>query len=245
MKTGLAIGLNAVNPDAYKGWSGELVSPCFDARDRAAGYAQHGFQVFPLLNEHAYLDAARDHIISMAATCNASDSALIAFSGHASRYSTPFFGSRETLCFYDGQMADSELLSLLARFKPGVRVIVEIDACHGGGFDRSMRGGGRTRSMPRDFTKIVPPPEFSAQRAQIKASVLILTACEADELAGEDWSNGFYTGTSLEARDAFPNVPTFRQWFTMTQSLMLQNHPSQHPVAHRLGVDDVWETPIS
>lgn len=244
VKTGLCIGLNAVDPRAYKGWSGELWGCVADARANAGLYAQHGFTMLQLINEDAHLDRVRDSIKQMAYEANAGDSVVITNSSHGARYSTPFIGSRETICYWNGQMSDSEFHNLLCRFKPGVRVIVELDFCHSGGFDRAMRSMVKTRAMPRDWAKVIPPPEQQAERGTISASVLMTTACEPDELAGDGWDNGVFTKSRMVAREEFSDVPIFREWFQATQSLMLRENPQQHPIAHRLGPDTIWDTQI-
>lgn len=248
MKTGICIGLNAVDPRAYKGWSGELWGCIADARANAGLWGQHGFTMSQLINEKATLNGVRDGIKTLAEASNAGDSVVICNSSHGARYYTPLIGSHETICFWDGQMSDSEFHNLLCRFKPGVRVIVELDFCHSGGFDRAMRRGRdglmRTRAMPREWSRIIPPPEERAERGTISAPVVMTTACEPDELAGDGWDNGVFTKSRMVAREEFRQSPTFRQWFQATQSLMLRDNPQQHPVAHRLGPDTIWDTQI-
>lgn len=250
LKIGFASGLNGVDPKAYNGWDGELYACCADSDSNAALYAQHGYEMDALLNEKATKDGFANKIERLANYCQAGDRVAITHSGHGSRYGSPLLGWHEYLCFWDGQMSDSHFLSLLAKFKPGVQVVVELDTCHSGGLSRGLGAVngemGRSRAMPRFVRDSLVPPPTPIDRSQIAASVVILSACRDDETALDGMANGAYTGSRLDARELFLNPPVLKAWFEATQSLMLRKFPQQHPVASLLGpeANNVWLSPL-
>lgn len=251
-KIGFTSGLNALDPAAYKGWAGELFGCVSDARVNQAGYSQYGFSMDTMLNEEVTKAEFESSIITLADMTESGDSVAITHSGHGSRYYTPLLGHREYFCLWDGQFSDVKFISLLARFKPGVRVIVELDTCHSGGFNRgefiaaaSPSEGRRTRYMPRELTLTVPEPLFTGTRGKIQCSLLMFTACRPDETALDGYAMGAYTECRHKAQDQFTDrIPTFREWFEASASIQLRDFPTQHPVAHRLGTDDMWETQV-
>lgn len=252
MKVGLHIGLNAVLPAAYNGWPGELYAAVADARCHAALFAQHGYTTRALLNEDASLKTVRENLRGLALSLNAGDTLVLSFSGHGSRSGAWIFGSyREALCLWDGQLTDVELRTALAAFRTGVNVVVILDCCHSGGMDRglalSREGAKGAKACPRFVVEAIaapssifhlPSPEV---RAPIVASGLLLTACRADEVALDGWTNGAFTGSQLRAREEFPNdrVPTWAAWHEATASLMLREHAPQHPQAIPLGAPGI------
>lgn len=255
MKRSLHLGLNAVLPAAYHGWPGELMACVNDATSNAALFAQHGFEAVGRFNHDCSLAGTRASLAQLGAELKADAQLVLSFSGHGGRAAGwSWSGYTETLCFWDGQMADTELHSLLTYFSPGVKVIVILDSCHSGGMDRGLAlglalGGTngpalRPRNIPRWLNDQLPAPALPTARGEIQCSALLLTACRADEVALDGYTNGAFTGAMLRARENFGHVPTWAEWFTATAELMLAEHASQHPTAKVLGPDTIWHTKI-
>lgn len=247
MRRSLHIGLNAVNPDHYNGWPGELNACVDDARCLAALCAQHGFRAEALFNEKAARENFGEAIADLATNSMPGDVVVISFSGHGGRApGWSWSGYTESLCFWNGVLTDAQLRSHLEAFRGGVSVVVILDACHSGGMDRALPAA-RVRAMPRFIAERIAPPQIQLPVRALTASVLLLTACRADEVALDGFTNGAFTGSLLRAREEFPNaiVPTWEEWFNATALLMLREHAPQHPQAIRLGRDQTWNQRIN
>ena len=134
----LSIGLNRVDPKAYGGWDGALTGCVNDAKElvQLLKDQSSGFEITELRDEQATRAAVRDQLGRLAAIARPGDLVIMGFAGHGGQVKD-FNGDEEdgldeTLCLYDGQMIDDELVVHFARFAPGVKVLVIADSCHSG-----------------------------------------------------------------------------------------------------------------
>jgi hypothetical protein len=151
----LHIGLNAVSPAAYSGWSGPLAACEFDANDMAALAKSKGITPTVLLTKKATRAAALAGMRAAAKAVQAGDLFVLSYSGHGGQVPDTNGDEAdkkdETWCLYDGQLIDDELYFELSRFASGVRILVLSDSCH---------SGTVTRDLP-------PPPPPPGQRAKL------------------------------------------------------------------------------
>jgi hypothetical protein len=142
----VCIGLNAVDPKHYQGWSGNLAACEADAGDmadiaRSAGFAKPD----TYLTKAATREKVRGAVTRAATAANAGDMVLLTYSGHGGqlpdRNGDEPDGKDETWCLYDGELVDDELLELFTKFRPGVRILVLSDSCHSGTITREVRCG--------------------------------------------------------------------------------------------------------
>ena len=166
----LTIGLNAVDPRRYAGWSGRLQACEADAHDMADIARARKFTVQRLLTRRATRRAVLAGIARAATALRSGDIFLLTYSGHGGQvpdrnHDEPDLQD-ETWCLYDGELIDDEINRALARFKSGVRVLVLSDSCHSGTVTKAMfyaarvaAGAGpgaagaeriRYRNMPRE-----------------------------------------------------------------------------------------------
>jgi hypothetical protein len=155
----LHVGLNAVNPAHYGGWSGDLVACEFDATDMAAIARSRRIAPEVLLTKRATRERTLGAIRAAAKRLRSGDLFLLTYSGHGGQV-PDVTGEEddkkdETWCLYDGELLDDELYLELSRFRAGVRVLVLSDSCHSGTVTRAAppelpRGGaaGRSKMMP-------------------------------------------------------------------------------------------------
>lgn len=168
----LAIGLNAVDPKHYEGWSGKLNACEADARDMGDIARSRNFKVQTLLTRRATRSAVLGGIAKACKALKSGDVFLLTYSGHGGqvpdRNNEEPDGQDETWCLYDGELIDDEVYAALGRFARGVRVLVFSDSCHSGTVTKAMfyaaRGaapgtatagaagasGLRYRNMPRE-----------------------------------------------------------------------------------------------
>lgn len=133
----LALGLNAVDPNHYGGWSGELTACEADAEDMAEIARSKGFaEVRTLFTVAAKRPAVLKEIKTAANALDAGDIFMLTYSGHGGQLpdenNDENDGQDETWCLFDGELVDDEIYKALADFKRGVRILVLSDSCHSG-----------------------------------------------------------------------------------------------------------------
>lgn len=249
MRRAILFGQNAVDPQAYQGWGGELTGCVPDARDLAALLAKSDFEAearfsgwqvegpgtWPwTLTLQCTRAAWREAHVSLQAAARAGDTIVFGNSGHGGRYALC-----ETLCFADGQLTDGELRELIAGWRPGVRVLYVIDTCHSGGMDRDGVGF-RIRSAPRWALGPSPAPANRNGRSEIRADVVEFCACRADETAADGPFNGAWTGALLAAWSQRRGHLTWREWFATAAAALAVPFPRQHPALNLVGGDGAW-----
>lgn len=87
-------------------------------------------------------------LTSAAGTLDTGDTLLVTFTGHGRAVRDADgddYGSDETWCLYDGEVADDQLVGYWRLFQPGVRIVVVADGCHVGGSDRGEDEPGAAR----------------------------------------------------------------------------------------------------
>ncbi|KWX00123.1 peptidase C14 [Carbonactinospora thermoautotrophica] len=145
MPQGLSIhiGLNQVDPEAYDGWSGDLVACEQDARDMAALAGAAGFRVgSTLLTKDATVKNVTSALRDAARTLERGDILFLSYSGHGSQ--VPDLNQDEadrrdeTWVLYDRQLLDDELFELFGGFAAGVRILMLSDSCHSGTVARKL-----------------------------------------------------------------------------------------------------------
>jgi hypothetical protein len=152
----LHIGLNAVDPKHYAGWSGPLAACEADAHDMAAIAKAQGMTPTVLLTKAGTRKAVLAAIRKAAKALKKGDLFFLSFSGHGGQVDDVSGDEPdkqdETWCLYDSQLIDDELYFELAGFAAGVRVLVLSDSCHSGTVTRAPPPapppGMRVKLMP-------------------------------------------------------------------------------------------------
>ena len=155
------IGLNAVDPAHYAGWSGPLNACEADANDMAAIAKKSGMKSTVLLTQKGTRAKALAGIRAAAKKLKRGDLFLLTYSGHGGQVTDVTDeepdGKDETWCLYDGELIDDELYAELSRFAAGVRVLVLSDSCHSGTVTRARPEppppGTRSKMMPPDIAE--------------------------------------------------------------------------------------------
>ncbi|HEY5893463.1 MAG TPA: caspase family protein [Chthoniobacterales bacterium] len=220
MKKGISLhlGLNYVDPKHYGGWNGELFACEADANDMAALAESRGFETQTLLRECVTAKAVKQAILSAAKKLKKGDTFFFSYSGHGGqvpdrngdegRFGDTRDAMDETWCLFDRQMVDDELAALYARFKAGVRIIVLSDSCHSGTVVRALGEPIKAR------VRLLPPAKAAEvyrenqaiydaiqqgvtglEQQTIKATVLLISGCQDNQLSRDGDLNGLFTGT--------------------------------------------------
>ena len=152
------VGLNAVDPRQYEGWSGDLVACEFDAKDMAAIAAAAGIKSTVFMTQMATRANILGALRAASKAMRAGDFLFLTYSGHGGQIPDVTGEENdkldETWCFYDGQLIDDEVFLELSRFAEGVRILVLSDSCHSGTVTRARLPDGGT---PGGRSKMMPP----------------------------------------------------------------------------------------
>lgn len=261
----LSVGLNAVDPGHYAGWSGELNACEADARDMMGIADAQGFKGTMLLTRAATRRSVVTGITSAAEKLKKGDIFLLTYSGHGGQVpdvsGDEADGQDETWCLFDGQLIDDELSALFAKFAAGVRILVFSDSCHSGTVTRAAFLRGTPFEHPRDASgmpvkyRFMPPEvalrtyreqkKFYAQIMRpaaarkitpvVRASVLLLSGCQDNQTSADGTYNGLFTANLLRVW----NNGRFRGNYTLFhRDILRRMPPDQSPNFLRTGADD-------
>ncbi|HSB71318.1 MAG TPA: caspase family protein [Candidatus Methylomirabilis sp.] len=222
----VTIGLNAVDPKHYGGWAGELNACEADAEDMAAIARSAKFSTSSLLTKRATRSQVLKAVRSAARALKAGDIFMLSYSGHGGQLpdknSDEPDGMDETWCLYDGELVDDELYALYGRFARGVRILVFSDSCHSGTVVKMAYYHGTTgargtpvggevkfRAMPPDvalrtyrknqafYDKILKARIPKGSQGDPKATILLISGCQDNQLSQDGAFNGLFTSQLL------------------------------------------------
>ncbi len=224
----LAIGLNSVDPKHYGGWSGYLNACEADAQDMADIAKSKLFKVKMLLTKTAVRKNVIAEMNKAAKALKAGDIFMLSYSGHGGQLpdmnNDEPDGQDETWCLYDGELVDDEIYAELGKFKPDVRILVFSDSCHSGSVVKmayyhgtsNIRNSGvgapavKYRFMPPDvalrtyrnnrsfYDPILANERIKNAQEQVKASVLLISGCQDNQLSSDGDFNGLFTSQLLK-----------------------------------------------
>lgn len=214
------IGINQVDPEHYGGWTGPLSACEFDAKDMQNIAKQRGFVPRLFLTAQATAGAVQAALRDAAGTLKAGDFFWLTYSGHGGQVPDINHdegeGDRqdETWVLYDRELIDDELYTLWGAFEAGVRILVFSDSCHSGTVTKAMpifkaANAGiklppRDRLMPPDIAQRtyrkhralyngIQKAATPAEIADIRASVLLISGCQDNQLSLDGARNGLFT----------------------------------------------------
>ena len=222
----LHLGLNRLDRSHYGGlggaeeggWEGVLVACEQDAIDLQAIASAQGFTTSTLLTEAATVEAVTRAVREGAASLSDGDMFVMTFASYGGE--VPDRNSDErwrerTWALYDRQMPEDEVMSLLASFRPNVRVLVIDDSSAAGTMRRDALSFvdlaldadvPSVRALPADVAietyrshsglyDEIQRSCTSSPEAVIRAAVVIIASCMANQLAADGTRNGLFTET--------------------------------------------------
>jgi len=222
----LTIGVDSLkrgNP-RYLGF-GRLTVAEADATDIADIAKTTGFTVKTLLGAGATREAVKAEILAAARALRSRDILLLSFSGHGDR--TPDTNhdeedrQDEAWCLYDDEIIDDELYKLWAKFKRGVRILVLSDSCYSGTILINLLLNRRRRRKSR--------------RKKVKASVLLISACQDNEEAFEDGANSIFIGALKRVWDQGRFRGTYKALWDRISREMPEGRGRQTPNYSKVG----------
>jgi|SoiMethySBSTD1v2_1073268.scaffolds.fasta_scaffold103949_2 hypothetical protein len=255
----LHIGLNSVDPQRYEGWSGPLNACEADANDMADLAQAGSFSFTKLLTRQATREAVLNGIGDAAKNLKSGDIFFLTYSGHGGQ--APDLnneepdGMDETWCLYDGQLIDDELYSSWGAFASGVRIFLLSDSCHSGTVSKAIHYREKLRSglppvyraMPDEvalrvyqnnksfYDPILKNRNLSEALSAVKASVLLISGCQDNQLSMDGTFNGLFTGTLKTVWNGGTFDGSYRRFHTAIGSKM---PPDQTPKLSLVGASN-------
>jgi metacaspase-1 len=217
------IGLNSVDPNHYNGWSGKLQACEADAKDMARIASDKDFEGTTILTPKATADAVKSAIGDAAGKLEKGDILFLTYSGHGGQVPDTNGDEAdtkdETWVLYDRQLVDDEIYDLYSQFAEGTRIFVLSDSCHSGTVNRDIFNAAvphvveaamvdddepRTKDLPRDVADGtyeqnqelydgIQKSHPSAEKAEIGATVLLISGCQDNQLSLDGTRNGLFT----------------------------------------------------
>lgn len=261
----LALGLNSVDPKHYGGWSGELNACEADAEDMTSIGKSRGFKVTTLLTKEATRERVIKAIRKASRTLKSGDIFMLSYSGHGGqlpdRNEDEADAMDETWCLYDGELVDDEMYSLYGGFAPGVRILVFSDSCHSGSVTKvayyqnkmNMRTSNldmhevKYRFMPSDvarrtyrlnkdfYDNILKKTDLKEVEDKVKASVLLISGCQDNQLSQDGDFNGLFTSQLLAVWKDGTFKGTYRR---LQKDIVKRMPPDQTPNYYVVGQKD-------
>ena len=161
----------------------------------------------------------------------------------------------ETWCLYDGQLIDDELYSSWGAFASGVRIFLLSDSCHSGTVSKAIHYREKLRSglppvyraMPDEvalrvyqnnksfYDPILKNRNLSEALSAVKASVLLISGCQDNQLSLDGTFNGLFTGTLKTVWNGGTFGGSYRRFHTAIGSKM---PPDQTPKLSLVGASN-------
>lgn len=225
----LCTGLTRVDPQAWDGWDGDCTGCDLDLARIARLCNRRGFDgIWTLLNAAASAAGLEAAFRSVRSILRRGDLLVLYYSGHGGQMpdldGDELDGLDETLCLWDGQVADDRLGEYFRLIPEGVRVLSISDSCNAG---TNFRGGRRGRSSPRTIRPGLEPWIDHL-------ALLHWGGCSDGRSSYGDANGGRFTNALARAYSRKRGPISYRDWFDRAARLMPAN---QRPVAVRFGED--------
>lgn len=174
-------------------------------------------------------------------------------------------GNDETWCLYDGELIDDEPYSSWGAFATGVRIVVLSDSCHSGTVAKAVHYAVKSRPGPAPVYRMMPDEvairvyqnnkkfydpilkrrDLAKALGNVKASVLLISGCQDNQLSQDGTFNGLLTGTLKKVWNGGVFAGSYRRFHTAIGSKM---PPDQTPKLSLVGSNNaafVAQTPFT
>jgi metacaspase-1 len=260
------IGLNSVDPKHYNGWAGKLQACEADANDMARIASERKFEKTTILTTDATSDNVTRAISDAAGKLAKDDILFLTYSGHGGQVPDTNGDETdtkdETWVLYDRQLVDDEIYDLYSKFAAGTRILVFSDSCHSGTVNRDIFNAAiphvvdagmvddeepRTKDLPRDVAEStyeqnkdeydeIQKSHPSAEKAEIGASVILISGCQDNQLSMDGSRNGLFTQQLLAVWKDGKFRGSHRRFHKAIGAKMPPTQsPNYNPVGHTSG----------
>ena len=200
---------------------------------------------------------------------------MLSYSGHGGQLpdlnDEEADGQDETWCLYNGQLVDDELFELFSEFGEGVRILVFSDSCHSGTVIKEaffkdqidLRSsnvdakGVKYRNLPADITravyrknrrfydKILKRKDLKKSEENVKASVLLMSGCQDNQLSADGNFNGLFTSNLLKVWKDGSFGGNYRKFYSSILKRMPQTQSPNYFIVGRKDARFLAQTPFT
>lgn len=218
----LTIGLNTIDKELYEkkyNITAKDLSSCEnDAADMAEIADSRNFQVKTLLTKKATRKNVIDEISRAAKALTPGDMFMLSYSGHGDQVKDENDDEEddiydETWLLFNDMLIDDELNALFAKFAKDVRILVFSDSCHSGTVTKAIIKSIREASSQKDMNLL-------DSKAPVKASVLLISACQDDQEVDSGEPNSRFTSNLKLVWDNGNFKDNYKQFYEEIYELM-------------------------
>ena len=234
-----------------------------DAKWYATTAANHNYRPEPLLlDEDAEADEIIDKIEVGHELSQTGGTLLITFNGHGGQM-PPQAPNAQTWCAWDRQIQDKELLAILAKINPNVRVIIVSDSCYSGGMLAeglplawiSAEFRAPLLAIPKEvqerlwkrdqhmYMRIFNKAQQELERHPLTGSLVLIAAAGPNDRAYHSGANGLSVFTGAVSK-TLTRDHTLQQFFDAAFAETQKDQPLQTPVLRIVGPTTVSNDPV-
>lgn len=228
-RAAVCIGLKDVSKAAYPGELISLPGCPIDVDRFVCALGKIGFpeeSVAVLKDEKATCAAVYSAISHAAAALQPGDLFVLLVSGH---------GGKDAWCLYDGQTKNRQIVWVLSRFRPGVRILVVNDQCHSGAFfspKSSEPDSAFGMLCAKDGCNDAWDSD-AAWRSPDFPMVMQFASCRAEQTSADGLAGGSWTQALINTLDQKLCVEgrscSYREWFNNARTSPLLKSGRQDP----------------
>lgn len=223
----VCIGLTSVDPKSYNGWAGDCPGCDIDARGMHELLSQNGFTSKLMLNSVATWKAVKSAVLGMAEGMKPGELLVVAMSGHGGQVPDKNGDEAdkmdETICLWDGQVIDDDVLKMILELPHGIRLVLINDQCHSeGNFRAFVRATQQAVSFGAWGKKTARP--VVKRKDGWQGQLLQFAGCREANYSYGGSGGGTWTQSLLMGYKA---DMTWRQWFDVSVAMMPLNQVPQ------------------
>jgi len=226
-RVAVCVGLTAVDPAKYDGWNGICPGCDVDANGLFGFCVSNGISARLILNSSATWKVVRSAITNAASGLKSGDLIIVTISGHGGQLpddnGDEEDGLDETICLWDGQVRDDEVLKMINSLPHGIRLVLINDQCHSEGNFRSfVRYTQRIVSLGTWGKK--KGRKISNRELPWSGQLIQFAGCREASYSFGGNSGGTWTQSLLKS---YHSEMSWRQWFDSAFLLMPGNQVPQ------------------
>lgn len=230
------LGINKLDPQAYRGWEGKLNACENDACSMERIALREGFsETVLLLSSDATFSRFNQAIARFKNLVLPEDMLLITFSGHGGQIKAIVDRREkdnldEVWCLYDRVVRDDMLFMIWKSLPPRVRVFIVSDSCHSGDIlrDRNLA----YRSTTREYTD-----QYNSFNS-LECSLRLFAACKENERTKDGKELGAFTSAISSSYRTVPKLGYDDFFNTVVNRLEFGTNPRHQKVGK---TDLLWD----
>lgn len=219
-RVAVCMGLSSVDPKMNNGWTGECPGTFEDAMGLYSLCESNGLTATLLIDSAATWEHWKSVVVQLAAPMKPGSLLLLTMSGHGGQMpddnGDEADGLDETLCLWDGQVRDDDVMKFIESLPTEIRIVLINDQCH---------SEGNFRAYIRKMKKAVSMGHWGKQEGRVLSRRSPRWNGKLIQFAGcreETYSYGAETGGTWTQNllSNFSNGISWREWYDKAAAAM-------------------------